>query len=234
MWRKMKDRISFQCSYMRRLSIKQFLLIVGLSWYAVICFLVEQPRPHCASPIGTNPHTFTLVSPEAFPSEIKGNVITLKKMKQADFEPFFEMFSDQVRKMFSFSDETKTDAWKKSFFEYELWRQKQGEMLYYCIYDNAENRLVGGIDIRAFWRHDPGMIGFWINEKYYGSGRMHEATNLLVEKYLEVMDIPVINAYVEPFNQRSFAACKKFGFEFIGFSQKGSERFFYVLERYRK
>jgi hypothetical protein len=159
----MKNYIGLRCRYRYALSIKQLLLIIGLSWYAFICFLFEQPRPHCAYPIGTNPHAFTLVSPGAFPTEIKGNVITLKKMKQADFEPFFEMFSDQVRKMFSFSDETKTDAWKKSFFEYEQWRQKQGEILYYCIYDNEENRLVGGIDIRAFWRHDPGMIGLMKN-----------------------------------------------------------------------
>lgn len=212
---------------------RKYWLVTVLVLYGVICFLIEKPHPHAVDPIGGNPHTFTLVPRGVFPDTIRGKIITLKRITKDQTDAYHEMFSEQARRMLSFSPDANDKEFTESYVNVQTWRHDMREMLCYTINDNRDKRLIGMIDIRVFWRHDPGQTGFWLNEKYYGGGRMKEAVDLLVKAYFQVMDVSVVNAYVEPFNPRSFAACKKYGFEFVGFSQKKDRPFYYVLERYR-
>jgi RimJ/RimL family protein N-acetyltransferase len=213
-------------------AIKKPALGVAFVFYALICIFIESPRPHAILPINGNPHTCPLISEGAFPREIKGKVITLKKLTMNDFPDYFKMFSVQARKMLSFPLDINDEKWTKSYFEYDLNREKNGEIIFYGIFDNVDKCFIGIIDIRAFWRYDPGQMGCWLNEKYYGGGRMNEAVQIACSTFCHVMNTKVVNAYVEPFNQRSFAALRKFGFEHIGFSYKKKNQPYYILEWY--
>ncbi|MBL4588069.1 GNAT family N-acetyltransferase [Candidatus Babeliales bacterium] len=212
---------------------RKYWLAIVLFFYVAICFFIEQPRPHAVFPIGENPHTFTMVPRGVFPDTVRGKVVTLKVMTKSQTDQYYEMFSEQARRGLNFPLDTTDREWTDSYVNYQIWRHEKREMLCYAIHDNTDKHLIGFIDLRVFWRQDPGQMGFWINEKYYGGGRMREAVDLLVNAYFQIMDVSVVNAYVEPFNHRSFAACKKFGFEFVGFSHKKDRPFYYVLERYR-
>lgn len=207
--------------------------LLALIAYAITCCMVAPQRPHAADPIGSNPHHFKMLNVAAFPQEIKGKLVTLKVLTADHIPAYHAMFSLKVREGLSFPMDLNDTDFTKSYVEYQLYRQKIGEMIIYAIFDNKDQCLIGTVEMRAFWRRDPGQFGCWLNEKYWGGGRLMEAIDLFINTYFEVMDVPVVSAYVEPFNQRSFAAMKKAGFEFVGFSERKGKLEYYALEKYR-
>ncbi len=143
------------------------------------------------------------------PDIIRGNIITLKKLREEHFIDWHNMYSNKVRELFLSPKHMTLDMtiWQ---LRHLMASSDKGETLYYCIFDNKDDRLVGGIEIRE--NAPPGDLGCWINENYWGGGRSKEAIKLISKAYFQLN--PHKNSYeahVYEWNKRSLKAMKKAG-----------------------
>lgn len=60
------------------------------------------------------------------------------------------------------------------------------------------------------------MLGYAIDEKYWGNGYMSEAAQAVVKYGFGSLNLQLISAYCYPFNERSKGVLKKCGFEYEG------------------
>lgn len=155
-----------------------------------------------------------LVTP---PVEIKGNVITLRALKEDYFFDFHNMFSSDVRKGLEFP-ETISLNYTIRMLKLELEKISEGKTLYYVIFDNKDNKLIGYVEVREEKEDDPGQFGFWVNENYRGGGRAVEAAKLIANTYFKLHpDRDSFIAHVRLWNKRSYNALKKSGFKEVGY-----------------
>ena len=168
------------------------------------------------------------------PEEVKGNIITLKTLKEEYFIDFHNMFSSTVRKAFEFS-ETTTLGYMIDYLHAEMESSRKGEQLMYCIFDNKAHKLIGSLEIREKNPRDPGQFGCWINEGYWGGGRIQEAIKLITKTYfrLKPHEKSYI-AHVRVWNKRSYNALKKAGFQDVGFFYENGKATRYLMEMKRK
>lgn len=166
------------------------------------------------------------------PEEIKGKIITLKKLKEEFFIDYHNMFSHTVRRGLEYPEEITLD-YTIRHLRHEMKRDSAKEILQYCIFDNKENKLIGSLEIREKNDKDPGQFGCWINEAYWGGGRLQEALALITKTYFALTNAQSFDAHVRLWNKRSYAALKKFGFKDIGFYYENGEQTRYLLEYYR-
>jgi RimJ/RimL family protein N-acetyltransferase len=169
------------------------------------------------------------------PDIIKGKIITLKTIQEEHFIDMHNMLSNAVRKGLSFP-EYFTLNYTINYLRHKMNRVKQGKAVNYCIFDNQDNRAVGFVEIRDKNNDDPGQLATWLNENYWGGGRMQEALKLISEIYFSMRNnVDKFDAYVEIWNKRSYRALKKFGMQDAGFIQlEGKSNKHYVLECHRK
>ena len=164
--------------------------------------------PSCSTPI--LPHTHFA------PDVVPGKIVTLKKLREEYFIDFHNMFSIKVRDLFE-SPKHITLNYTINILRYVMDLNDKGETLYYCVFDNKDNRLIGAIEVREKNDIDPGQLGCWINENYWGSGRIQEAYKLIAQTYFSVKPQETsFNAHVRTWNIRSYKAMKKFGFTDVG------------------
>ena len=69
------------------------------------------------------------------------------------------------------------------------------------------------------------MIGYAMSEEYWGRGIMSEAVAEVMRFGFEGLKLEAISAYCFPFNERSKAIIRKFGFEFEGILKLAERRF---------
>lgn len=166
------------------------------------------------------------------PEEIKGKVITLKRLKEEHFLDFHNMFSGDVRKSYEFP-ESITLNYTISMLNHDLERERAGNMISYCIFDNKTKKLIGHIAVRDPNPKDWGQFSFWINEKFRGGGRAQEAAKLIAKAYFRLKGVTSFTAHVRLWNQRSYKACKKAGFKDAGFFYENGKPTRYILEMHR-
>lgn len=166
------------------------------------------------------------------PDEIKGKVVTLKHLKEDYFLDFHNMFSADVRKSYEFP-ESITLNYTLNWLNHDLERERAGNMITYCIFDNKDNKLIGGAAIRDPNPNDWGQFSFWINEKYRGGGRAQEAAKLIGKVYLRLKSAESFCAHARLWNQRSYKALKKAGFKDAGFFYENGKPTRYILEMHR-
>jgi RimJ/RimL family protein N-acetyltransferase len=168
------------------------------------------------------------------PEEIKGSIITLKKLTEDLFIDYHNMFSANVRYGLEFP-KTITLGYTIRYLHSEMEKEAQGEMLHYCIFDNKDNNLVGSIEIRELNPLDPGQFGWWLNENYRGSGRALEALKLIVQAYFKLKpQAKKFTAQVRSWNKSSYHALKKFGFKDAGFYYENGKPARHILEYTRE
>ncbi len=177
-------------------------------------------------------HNFFVTQQNKRPSIIIGKIITLKKLQEDQFIPFHDAFSSTVRKDLEFP-ETITLDYTIRHLKSEMKKDRERKIFHYCIFDNNDQKLVGGIQIREKNPKDPGQFGCWLNEKYWGGGRIQEAMALISKSYFAQSDADHFTAHVRLWNQRSYRALKKFGFIDTGFYYENGEPTRYLLE-YRR
>ncbi|MFC1842017.1 GNAT family N-acetyltransferase, partial [Candidatus Dependentiae bacterium] len=107
---------------------------------------------------------------------------------------------------------------------------QDGKTIFYCMFDNAEDRLIGAIEIREP-RCPNGQIGSWLNENYWGHGRYQEALDLILKEYFEHENVATVNAYVEKDNVRSLKAHQKCGFAITREFTKDGKLFYELIIR---
>jgi RimJ/RimL family protein N-acetyltransferase len=158
------------------------------------------------------------------PEKIIGSIITLKTLKEEDFIDYHNMFSDIVRKNLEFSQNF---SFGQTVFQLKsnLYESVKGELLYYTIFDNKKNKLIGSIEIRE--KNDsqyPGQLACWINENYWGGGRFQEAIKLITNVFFSLKpQKESYIAHVRLWNKRSHKALLKAGLVDIGFFHENGE-----------
>ncbi len=153
------------------------------------------------------------------PNEIKGSVITLKKLQDDYFIDYHNMFSHIVRDAFEAPKHIGLDYTIRSLRRI-MQQSAEGNTLFYCIFNNTDKRLVGGVEIRAYNEFDNGQLGIWLNEQYWGGGRVQEALRLISDAYFaQNPKLASYIAHVRPWNKRSYKALLKFGFIDLGYKE---------------
>jgi RimJ/RimL family protein N-acetyltransferase len=103
------------------------------------------------------------------------------------------------------------------------------------IFGNKENKLIGHIEIRDKKESDPGQLGWWINEAYWGKGYAQEALGLMTKVYFRLKPHEKSYlAHVRLWNKRGYQSLKKYGFKDLGYYYEGGKASRYILEMPRK
>ena len=210
---------------------KQKIIVAGIAIACAVAafyffFLPTQHLPKVApaqqTHTATRPATSRVAATRGqakipvYPDSIKGKIITLKKMTLAAAFDYYTMFSPAVRKGLEYPEET-TFGEIEYNVQYEVNQMKKGLAVYYNIWDNRDDQMIGSINIREKKEGDPGQLGMWLNEKYWGGGRIQEAQFLISQAYFKAR--PENDDYivhVRQWNIRSYKSMEKFGFIRIG------------------
>ncbi len=171
---------------------------------------------------------------EGAPGEIKGSVVTLKTLKEEYFAELHNMFSNACRKGLDFPAVT-TFGYTIAYLRELERRAKTTKGIHYIIFDNADNKPIGSIEVREYDPEDYGQLGVWVNEKYWGGGRTVEAIKLIGKAYFELYpETQDFIAFARPWNQRSYKALQKAGLVDEGFKYVDGTPLWYQLRMHRK
>lgn len=100
---------------------------------------------------------------------------------------------------------------------------KQKEM--YAIVDKQTKKVIGSIGVhKDIKRDDPTvkMIGYVLNEKYWGKGLMVEVVKKMINQIFMYTNTSLITIYHFPFNKQSKRVIEKCGFKFEGILRHGT------------
>ena len=166
----------------------------------------------------------------SYPEEIVGKIITLKKLKLRHAYEYYSMFSPTVRKGLEFPQKVTF-----SYVEYHVREYVKGinqnKLIAYTIWDNKDEKLIGSIKITNENHPDIvdwGQLSMWLNENYWGGGRIQEALILISRAYFKAQ--PKAEGYVahvREWNVRSQKSMEKFGFEKISDHHKDGKLWSY-------
>jgi RimJ/RimL family protein N-acetyltransferase len=205
---------------MKKLSIQRIILaliaalFIGVSGYLIINREKVTTPTVSYAPEKTVP-TISRSKKAVYPDEVPGKIVTLKKLTLKDTFDYYTMFSPMVRKAMEFPEKI-TFGYIEYYVRLELEKMEKGDLIVYCIWDNKTNKMTGAINIRYKSDEDPGQLGMWLNEAFWGGGRIQEALLLISKAYFDANPKEVeYNAYVRPWNNRSAASLMKFGFKKI-------------------
>ena len=218
-----------------RTYLKFLFLFVVISFSG--CFQAQDGQPAKQAKLANRPKlaekTYTSRTDIHFPEEIEGKIVTLKRLNEKYFYDYFSMFSAQVRKDLEFPPQI-TYNYIETYLTTELAKNKKNLLLTYCIFDNEDKKMVGALGIREKNIAIVGQLGMWINEQYWGGGRIQEALYLISKAYFDTRtDRDEFVVHVRPYNKRSISAMEKFGFVKIDdYIEDGKvTRFIYQMTR---
>jgi len=144
--------------------------------------------------------------------ELKGSLVTLRRLHESCFPDYRAMFSPVVRRSLHVYDMRSEIKYLRSIIN----AKDHDAQWFYCIYDNQDNRLVGAIAIRNEKRY-AGQLYSWLNENYWGNGFYQEALTLISDAYFAQPKVHCFSAHVDITNERSYDTLKKMGFADVGF-----------------
>ena len=171
---------------------------------------------------------------EKLPDEIRGSIISLKSLKEEYYPIMHEMYSNTVRKNmehpavinFGYTIAYMRDLERKA---------TTTKSVVYIVWDNQDAKPIGYVEVREYDPKDVGQLGCWINEKYWGKGRIVEAIKLITDVYFKAYpDEKSYIAWVRLWNERSYKALKKAGLVEIGYAYEDGKPTRYILEMRRK
>jgi len=142
---------------------------------------------------------------------MKGELVELQPLQRDFFDEYLSMFSPVVREPLrvpSLENE-------HSYLEQQLKKAQQGQTHFYCIFDTADQQLIGAIEIRDS-AENAGQLYCWLNERFWGGGRYQEALELAAQSYFQATGQRYFTAHVDIANKRSYFALKKCGFADLG------------------
>jgi RimJ/RimL family protein N-acetyltransferase len=161
--------------------------------------------------------TYQLSRPDDRRDTIIGNIITLKRFQPKYTSNYTKMCTPIVRKPL-YLDFPWTLEGVSKHLQKEATLEQKGLTLWYLIFDNKTKKMIGSIQIREYIPSAPNMPGqftCWLNEKYWGGGRIREAISLITKEYFRLNDVKQFDAHVEMDNLRSYYALKKAGFKLL-------------------
>jgi RimJ/RimL family protein N-acetyltransferase len=154
--------------------------------------------------------------PKPFPPTIAGKQVTLRWLHPSFFLEYHQMFSPTVRDALHLRLAAPFEV-TRDFLQKQLDGFTAMD-LFYCIFDNTDNKLIGAIKIRDPQSEEAaqhGQLGVWMNEKYWGHNRYQEALALATQAYFAHTNAKSIGAFIDETNLRSLRAHIKFGFVIV-------------------
>ncbi len=204
-----------------------FLLVTGIITITALvaftydgCYFISAPQKTESK----------LTKIDSRPDEIKGKIITLKRLRPEYFEDYYKMISpkDVIDPLYL----PKSHEGIIAHLNKQLKKENAKQVLLYMIFDNKDNKLIGSISIREKNDRDPGQYSCWINNKYWGQGRIQEAIKLISDAYFKLTGAKSFDAHVEMWNIRSYYGLKKAGFKLLKTYQPEKQHPRYILEFY--
>jgi len=172
-----------------------------------------------------------------FPEQVRGEIVSLKKFSIKYAFDFYKMFSPTVRKHLEFPEKM-TFGEVTMDIKLEIDAMKKGHSIAYTIWDNKDEKLIGSIKITErsteHYSGYHGQLAMWLNENYWGGGRIQEAIKLISKTYFEVYPrAENYTAHARTWNPRSFRTLEKAGFKRVSeFSEDGKvTQYRYELSR---
>lgn len=148
------------------------------------------------------------------PQELSGKKITLKKFNFSHFPDFHLAYSEVVQQALNVPV-TKQYQESLIYLKNKLNRLHAGELMIYSIFDNKKNKLIGSIEICTYHPDQAGQLSCWLNEQYWGEGRMQEALKLISLAYFSLTQEDAYTAVVDATNSRALTSLTRFGFETV-------------------
>jgi RimJ/RimL family protein N-acetyltransferase len=200
---------------------------IAIAGYFYFPYFIEQQKEITKT-------SYPFSRPDDRADEIKGKKITLKRLKPEYAKDFHDVYSSEIVRKPLYIPLNVDLEWTKKYIQKKLTKEKIGKTMIYVIFDNKDNKLIGHVEIRDPKSTDPGQMGCWLNENYWGSGRIQEALDLISKEYFRVKNVNKYNAHVEMWNLRSYYALKKFGFKLVDFYYENGKATRYILEYYKE
>lgn len=139
--------------------------------------------------------------------EIRGILVTLRILRHMYVQSYLQMFSPIVQNMLH----VPSIEHERIYLNHRLVHVLTFTTLFYCIFDNVDQQLIGAIEIRDRMQFS-GQLYSWLHEFYWGSGRYQEALLLASQQYFSLTQDLFFTAHVDVNNERSCGALRKGGF----------------------
>ena len=168
------------------------------------------------------------------PNELKGERVILKKLKEEFFMDYHNMLSLDVRHSLEFPEDINLN-WTLHRLGSYMKDMKNGKAVHYCIFDTnpKEQKLIGALNIRECTNN--GQFGCWLHENHRGGGRIQESISLITKAYFSLKNTTKFIAHVRLWNQRSYKALLRAGFQDHGkLHLENKKPSSYILEYYKK
>lgn len=203
---------------MQKLSTQKIIIgliattFAGVSLYLITSKKTIPPKPIVQQAVIQKPKAITK---PAYPETIKGEIITLKLISPKYTFDYYKKFSPTVRKFYEFPEKI-TFSYVEHLVNLEMEKLKAGEAIIYIIWDNEKDEFAGSIQIKNDTTEVLGQLSMWLNENFWGGGRIQEAMYLISKAFFDGNpSINEYNAHVRHWNHRSYRALEKFGFKLI-------------------
>lgn len=171
---------------------------------------------------------------EILPDDVRGSMISLKSLKEEYYPIMHEMYSNTVRKNME-HPAVITFGYTIAYMRDLERKATTTKSVVYIVWDNQDQKPIGYVEVREYDPKDVGQLGCWINEKYWGKGRIVEAIKLITDVYFKAYpDEKSYIAWVRLWNQRSYKALQKAGLVDIGYAYEDGKPTRYILEMRRK
>lgn len=149
---------------------------------------------------------------------LKGERVTLRMPVSRDYHEWATLRAESRSFLVPWEpswapDELDRSAWRVRLARYQD-DNVQGTSAAFFIYENAGDKLVGGITLGniRYGVAQTGHIGYWIGERYAGQGLMLDAVCLLARHAFDTLRLHRIEAACIPENTRSVRVLEKAGF----------------------
>ncbi len=227
----MKNKQNIKRSFLKKVFIFAAFIFISYFSYQIISNQFSASKI-IGSKIITKEQLEGIPKLSFLPSEVKGKIITLKRLNPKYFYDYHKMFSDIVREDIEYPSEI-TFKFTKSALLYDMKKEHEGKMIIYFIFDNKTNKLIGSVEIKNKNIKYPGQFSIWINEKFWGGDRAQEAIKIISEIYFKSKNETSFIAHVRLWNKRSYNALIKAGFKDIDRFYEDGEPTRYILKMYK-
>ncbi len=137
-------------------------------------------------------------------SEIRTERLTLRKLKNSDWESISYLRSDKIVNEFVTrpSAESKDEALE--FIAKICNGIENRNMLYWAIAEKGNDQMIGSICLWNFSKDGrTAEVGYDLSPKFQGKGIMSESLKFILEFGFETLDLNLIEAYTSGQNERS-------------------------------
>lgn len=152
------------------------------------------------------------------PPVLKGKRATLRFPRPSDYREWAALRRDSRAFLEPWEPRWAPDELHRSGWNNRVRRYRQeyaaGSAIAYLIFENEEDRMVGGITIGniRYGVAQTAQIGYWMGERYAGKGYMQDAIQALISYAFDQMRLHRIEAACIPSNARSIHVLQKAGF----------------------